>query len=74
MDCCTPEATPTLSAERADINPEVLARARAMATPYPRVVAWLGELENLDVTKAREESFDFGLRVLLDGLTAQLHR
>jgi AcrR family transcriptional regulator len=62
------------TAERADINPEVLARARGMAAPYPRVVAWLGELESLDVTKTREESFDFGLRVLLDGLTAQLDR
>lgn len=50
---------------------DTIARAREIATPFPRLRARL-ETPTADYYAAPEHSFEFGLQAILDGLEAQL--
>jgi AcrR family transcriptional regulator len=49
-------------------------RARAFAEPFPALLARYDALAGADPAAVREESFEFGLAVVLDGLAARLVR
>ena len=55
-----------------DLMRDHLAKATEIAVRFPRLRARLGNASAADYAAAPEGSFEFGLRVILDGLEAQL--
>jgi hypothetical protein len=46
----------------------------SIASEYPSYVKWWSENKNMDVEKLQEDSFNFGLERLLDGLEIWLEK
>lgn len=51
---------------------DLIAQASDIAMPFPRLRARIQALEHADPAAAGDQSFEFGLQVILDGLQAQL--
>jgi AcrR family transcriptional regulator len=79
LGATTPEVSWLNTIGRSDVDIEGWMEAmrpelRVAAADYPDLLARYENFQNVDITRTRHLSFDFGLVAMLDGLEARLHQ